>query len=240
MKNDKYLPNTLIIGIQAGINKSTLISYIKSLANTSFINTNSVAYSIMKLEENKFLFEIHDGSKQLTYLKLIKSELFDNDETEIILKTNKDNIRVEKLSENRIETTILIGSKNVICETFIDLNTKGSLTPLVKNNKKLLTISLTLLLVSGLTASFSYYTKYSMLNKDYSFVAMQDKSLSPLSFVKQINFTDHSESKYINNIAFDGKKWNVNYADLDIKNIDGISKLKKKEIVNDITKKRNK
>lgn len=205
--NPKYLPDALVVGMQTDINKKELKNYIESLAIASFEELKNVKYSIKNIGKNKYLFEIHNGSPKLTYLNIIHEELFKNNKTEIILKTNQKNIKVFKRSDFKIEASTLVFLKNNEEKAQVDYKSKGHLKNIKKDGSEILYLASICFVVTGIVASGSFFSKYYMLNADYSYNPVYEKVLSPIEYIDKIDFKDYSETTYMKNIKYKNKKW---------------------------------
>ena len=233
---NKYLPNMLLIGTQSDLNEKALINYITTLAKASFETLNDVKYSIKKINKNVFLYEIHNGSNNLTYLNIIEKELFKNNNKKIILKTNQKNIKITKRSETKIDSTSLIFENNNEIDAIVDYKTKGKLKDIIKPGTAILFISVLLFVITGIVSGFSFYTKYYMLNADYSFNPVYKNILSPIEYIEKLHFGGHSETKYIENIQMINGVWSHRYTDTKEKENNSINvntnKIEKKNIKN--------
>jgi len=210
---DKYLPNTLFIGVQKDVSEKALKGYILSLSKTAFENVGDVKYFIKKLKKDEFLYEIHNGSIDLSYLSLVHNSLFVENKDEVILKCRDNNVRITKKASGKIETSVLIEKKSTEedVNSLVDKKTKGKMTLVVREGLGLFYVSSLFMIVTGVIAATSFVTKYTMLNEDYSFSYEKDNSLSPMEFIESLRFNDHSEHKYLKSIKYSDGKWKEEY-----------------------------
>jgi hypothetical protein len=207
VKLSKYLPTSLFIGIKEDVNKKTLESYIASLSQSLFANSKEGKYSIKKLNKDKYIYEIHNGSNDLTYLPLVISKLIDGSEKEIILKTSGQNVRVVKKTSTRIETNTLIESNNRDEDALVDYETKGQMIDLVKTGTEFFLAASIFAGLTGLVASVSFLTKYYMLNADYSYNPENPNYLTAIEYLGTIDPAKHTETSFLKNIKFEKGKW---------------------------------
>ncbi len=213
----KYLPTTLFIGVQEDVNEKALTGYIMSLSQSAFSNLKEVKYSTRKLGKNRFVYEIHNGSKNLTYLPLVVSNLIEGTEKEIILKTQAQNVRVIKKTATKIESNTLISSNNRDDDAQVDLDTNGKLKELVKQGTEVLLFSIIASSITGVLAGASFFSKYYMLNEDYSYNPSVPKVDTPYEFLQTLEGKEHTKHRYLENIRFQKGKWNTNYIEIENK-----------------------
>lgn len=211
----KYLPSLLFVSTQKDINEKALKSYIFSLAKSSFPTINSVKYSIKKISKNEYLYEIHDGSSKLTYLPLVYNKFITEGETEIVLKTSNQNIKVVRKPNGKIDSSLLVSTKNRDDEAIIDYDSSGKLKDLIKPGTASFIISSIFFAITGVIAGASYVSKYYMLNEDYSYNPEIADIEDPSFFFNSIDTKFHSKYKYINSIRYDRNKWRVDYKEIE-------------------------
>lgn len=204
--SSKYLPTTLLVGIQKDVNEKALRSFILSISKTSFEKIGNVKFNIKKLEKNHFLYEIHNGSQNLTYLDLVYKKLFIEEQNEIFLKTNKDNIRLIKRPNGKIDTSVLLEHNNRDDVAEVDYETRAKSEMIIKEGFGLFYTNLFLVTVSAIVALGSFVTKYSMTNEDYTFNYKKDNSSSPMEFISTLNF-EHTEYQYLSKIEYSNGSW---------------------------------
>lgn len=202
----KYLPTTLLVGIQKDVNEKALRSFILSVSKTSFEKIGDVKFNIKKLEKNHFLYEIHNGSQDLTYLDLVYKKLFIEEQNEMFLKTNKDNVRLIKRPNGKIDTNVLLEHNNRDDLAEVDYETNVKSETIIKEGFGLFYTNLFLVTVSAIVALGSFVTKYSMTNEDYSFNYKKDNSSSPMEFISTLNF-EHTEYQYLSKIEYSNGTW---------------------------------
>ena len=225
-KNDdtvlnKFLPKTLFLGYQKEISEKALKGYILSIAKTAFENIGNVKYSIKKIKKDEYLYEIHDGSMDLSYISLVHKKMFIEDVEELILKTQGNNVKVVRKPNGKLDTSVLLEHNSRDEDAIVDKSAKGKMNPVVKEGIGLFVTGLVFLVSTSLLASVSFITKYTMMNEDYSFSYERDQSLSPMEFVKSLQFNDHSEYKYLKSIKYTTKGgWKEEYGIIEKEPID--------------------
>lgn len=211
----KYLPTTLFIGVQEDVNEKALIGYITSLSQSAFSNLKEVKFSTKKLGKNRYIYEIHNGSNDLTYLPLVIANLIEGAEKEIVLKTQGQNVRVVKKTATKIESNSLISSNNREDDAQVDLETKGKMRNLVKEGTGFLIFSMVASSITGILASASFVSKYYMLNEDYSYNPKVPDIQTPYEYLKTLKAEEHTKYRYLENIKFKNGKWNTQFIELE-------------------------
>jgi hypothetical protein len=206
-KLSKYLPSTLFIGVQEDINEKALVSYITSLAQSAFANPKEAKYSIKKMGKNKFIYEMHNGSQDLTYLPLVIGQMIEGGETELILKTNGQNVRVLRKTSVKLESNVLIASNNRDEDAIVDYDTKGNLKHIIKQGSEIFIISSLSAVITGFIAGASFVSKYYMLNEDYSYDPEVRKAQTAVDFLRTISPEEHTKYRYLESINYINYTW---------------------------------
>lgn len=206
-KLSKYLPSTLFIGVQEDINEKALVSYITSLAQSAFANPKEAKYSIKKMGKNKFIYEMHNGSQDLTYLPLVIEQMIEGGETELILKTNGQNVRVLRKTSVKLESNVLIASNNRDEDAIVDYDTKGNLKYIIKQGSEIFIISSLSAIITGFIAGASFVSKYYMLNEDYSYDPEVRKAQTAVDFLRTISPEEHTKYRYLESINYINYTW---------------------------------
>jgi len=206
-KLSKYLPSTLFIGVQEDINEKALVSYITSLAQSAFANPKEAKYSIKKMGKNKFIYEMHNGSQDLTYLPLVIGQMIEGGETELILKTNGQNVRVLRKTSVKLESNVLIASNNRDEDAIVDYDTKGNLKHIIKQGSEIFIISSLSAIITGFIAGASFVSKYYMLNEDYSYDPEVRKAQTAVDFLRTIAPEEHTKYRYLESINYINYTW---------------------------------
>jgi hypothetical protein len=206
-KLSKYLPSTLFIGVQEDINEKALVSYITSLAQSAFANPKEAKYSIKKMGKNKFIYEMHNGSQDLTYLPLVIDQMIEGGETELILKTNGQNVRVLRRTSVKLESNVLIASNNRDEDAIVDYDTKGNLKYIIKQGSEIFIISSLSAIITGFIAGASFVSKYYMLNEDYSYDPEVRKAQTAVDFLRTISPEEHTKYRYLESINYINYTW---------------------------------
>jgi hypothetical protein len=206
-KLSKYLPSTLFIGVQEDINEKALVSYITSLAQSAFANPKEAKYSIKKMGKNKFIYEMHNGSQDLTYLPLVIDQMIEGGETELILKTNGQNVRVLRKTSVKLESNVLIASNNRDEDAIVDYDTKGNLKHIIKQGSEIFIISSLSAVITGFIAGASFVSKYYMLNEDYSYDPEVRKAQTAVDFLRTISPEEHTKYRYLESINYINYTW---------------------------------
>lgn len=206
-KLSKYLPSTLFIGVQEDINEKALVSYITSLAQSAFANPKEAKYSIKKMGKNKFIYEMHNGSQDLTYLPLVIGQMIEGGETELILKTNGQNVRVLRKTSVKLESNVLIASNNRDEDAIVDYDTKGNLKHIIKQGSEIFIISSLSAIITGFIAGASFVSKYYMLNEDYSYDPEVRKTQTAVDFLRTISPEEHTKYRYLESINYINYTW---------------------------------
>lgn len=206
-KLSKYLPSTLFIGVQEDINEKALVSYITSLAQSAFANPKEAKYSIKKMGKNKFIYEMHNGSQDLTYLPLVIGQMIEGGETELILKTNGQNVRVLRKTSVKLESNVLITSNNRDEDAIVDYDTKGNLKHIIKQGSEIFIISSLSAIITGFIAGASFVSKYYMLNEDYSYDPEVRKAQTAVDFLRTIAPEEHTKYRYLESINYINYTW---------------------------------
>lgn len=206
-KLSKYLPSTLFIGVQEDINEKALVSYITSLAQSAFANPKEAKYSIKKMGKNKFIYEMHNGSHDLTYLPLVIGQMIEGGETELILKTNGQNVRVLRKTSVKLESNVLIASNNRDEDAIVDYDTKGNLKYIIKQGSEIFIISSLSAIITGFIAGASFVSKYYMLNEDYSYDPEVRKAQTAVDFLRTISPEEHTKYRYLESINYINYTW---------------------------------
>ncbi len=206
-KLSKYLPTILFIGVQEDINEKALISYITSLAQSAFNNPKEAKYSIRKMGKSKYVYEIHNGSEDLTYLPMVVSRMIEGNETELILKTNGQNVRVLRKTSVKIESNVLIQSNNRDEDATVDYESKGELKYIVKQGSEVFIISALSLIVTGFIAGASFVSKYYMMNEEYSYNPDIREAPTAVDFLRTISPSEHTKYRYLESVNYINYTW---------------------------------
>lgn len=201
-KNSKfvYLPTNFVVGYYEGMTQKGLKEYINGYVFKYFDTPNITNYRMIKYDAG-YIFEIHDGDSETSYLKQIISE-FNKGESTVIIKIQNRIAKVTK-NFNKVTTYLLPENENDKHPTAL-LPEKGKMKPIQSTGFGFISFGLALA-VLGITSLFLSSLFKTVLSKNETFKVNKQIIESPSIYIERLPVA--VETSYISKVWFENNKW---------------------------------
>ncbi len=196
-----YLPTNFVIGYYEGMTQKGLKEYINGYVFKYFNAPNVTFYRMLKYNAG-YIFEIHDGDSNTSYLKQVINS-FNNGEFNVIIKLQN---RKAKVTKNGLKvTTYLLPESETEKYPEAIIPEKGKMKPIQTTGFGFVSFGLAIGFL-GITSLFLSSLFKTVLSKNETPKIEKQIIESPSVFVEKLPLG--TQTKYITKVWFENGKWN--------------------------------
>lgn len=218
-----HLPSMVLIGFYEGVTKKALFEISKGYVNKYFDNPYMTNYRCKK-HNNGYIYEIHDGSKDYSYIDPVIKNLALNGFCYLL--TRDKTIKVMEI-HGKIQSYVMpVDDVEIIGDKVQP--TKSKTYKLYTESGGFLVFGLSLALIGVLSLFVSSILKYVILDENKDIDYNQQLIQSPLDYFAKLPIP--TESTYTSKIVFANGAWKTILASNPMPTIENIS-VTEKDIV---------
>ena len=196
-----FLPTNFVVGYYEGMTQKGLKEYINGYVSKYFDNPNLTNYKMMKYDAG-YIFEIHDGDSETSYLKNIINS-FNNGEKFVIVKIQN---RIAKVTKNFSKvTTYLLPENESDKHPDAILPEKGSMKPMHSSGFGFVSFGIAIS-VLGITSLFLSSLFKTVLSKNETFKFDKQMIEAPSTYIERLPLA--VETSYVSKVWFENNQWN--------------------------------
>jgi len=195
-----YLPTNFVIGYYEGMTQKGLREYINGYVFKYFNAPNVTFYRMLKYNSG-YIFEIHDGDSNTSYLKQVINS-FNNGEFNVIIKLQN---RKAKVTKNGLKvTTYLLPESETEKYPEAIIPEKGKMKPIQTTGFGFVSFGIAIGFL-GITSLFLSSLFKTVLSKNETPKIEKQIIESPSVFVEKLPLG--TQTKYITKVWFENGKW---------------------------------
>lgn len=218
-----HLPSMVLIGFYEGVTKKALFEISKGYVNKYFDNPYMTNYRCKK-HNNGYIYEIHDGSKDYSYIDPVIKNLALNGFCYLL--TRDKTIKVMEI-HGKIQSYVMpVDDVEIIGDKVQP--TKSKTYKLYTESGGFLVFGLSLALIGVISLFVSSILKYVILDENKEIAYNQQLTQSPLDYFEKLPIP--TESTYTSKIVFTNGAWKTIFASNPMPTIENIS-VTEKDIV---------
>lgn len=196
-----YLPTNFVIGYYEGMTQKGLKEYINGYVFKYFNAPNVTFYRMLKYNAG-YIFEIHDGDSNTSYLKQVINS-FNNGEFNVIIKLQN---RKAKVTKNGLKvTTYLLPESETEKYPEAIIPEKGKMKPIQTTGFGFVSFGIAIGFL-GITSLFLSSLFKTVLSKNETPKIEKQIIESPSFFIEKLPLG--TQTKYITKVWFENGKWN--------------------------------
>lgn len=196
-----YLPTNFVIGYYEGMTQKGLREYINGYVFKYFNAPNVTFYRMLKYNAG-YIFEIHDGDSNTSYLKQVINS-FNNGEFNVIIKLQN---RKAKVTKNGLKvTTYLLPESETEKYPEAIIPEKGKMKPIQTTGFGFVSFGIAIGFL-GITSLFLSSLFKTVLSKNETPKIEKQIIESPSFFIEKLPLG--TQTKYITKVWFENGKWN--------------------------------
>jgi hypothetical protein len=200
-ENFVYLPTNFVIGYYEGMTQKGLKEYINGYVFKYFNAPNVTFYRMLKYNAG-YIFEIHDGDSNTSYLKKVINS-FNNGEFNVIIKLQN---RKAKVTKNGLKvTTYLLPESETEKYPEAIIPEKGKMKPIQTTGFGFVSFGIAIGFL-GITSLFLSSLFKTVLSKNETPKIEKQIIESPSFFIEKLPLG--TQTKYITKVWFENGKWN--------------------------------